>query len=73
MGTNKTDVREWLSKYGNELRQKRKKANLYQLQVAQIIGCSQAIISHIECGYMLPPVNIETALLDLYEEIGGGE
>ena len=73
MGTNKTDVREWLSNYGNELRQKRKKANLSQLEVAQIIGCSQAIISHIECGYMLPPVNIEALLLNLYEEIGGGE
>lgn len=73
MSTNKTDVREWLSNYGNELRRKREKANMTQLEVARTIGCSQAIISHIECGYMLPPEKIETALLDLYESVGGGE
>ena len=73
MGTNETAVREWLSNYGNEFRRKREKAKLTQLEVAWTLGCSQAIISHIECGYMLPPEKIETALLDLYESIGGGE
>ena len=64
----KSEVRQYLEAYGNGFRHKRKQAGLSQLEVAHIIGCSQAIISHIECGYMLPPSNIERALETIYEE-----
>ena len=66
---NKRAIREFLAVYGNNYREKREKAKLKQLEVAKIIGCSQAIISHIECGYMLPPEHIEKALNEIYEEI----
>lgn len=65
--TDKLRVREFLSQYGAKLREKRKQIKFTQLQVAEIIGCSQAIISHIECGYMLPPPHIEKALIELYK------
>lgn len=62
----KQEVRAFLKDYGLRLRNERINAKMTQLQVARIIGCSQAIISHIECGYMLPPPKIETALFDIY-------
>ena len=64
----KREARQYLKVYGKQLRAKRKKLSLTQLEVAHIIGCSQAVISFIECGYMLPPAEIESELLELYEE-----
>ena len=61
-------VREHLKEYGRKFRNMRHKAKLSQLTAARMIGCSQAIISHIECGYMLPPTRIECALFELYKK-----
>ena len=65
----KTDVRYFLSKYGEAMRAKRKNAMLTQVEASACIGCSQAIISHIECGLMLPPKEIEDALIVVYDEL----
>lgn len=62
---NKQEVRNFLEEYGQKVKVLRKKANLSQLEVAKIVECSQAIISHIECGYMLPPPHIEKAIFEL--------
>ena len=64
----KREARRYLKEYGKRLRAKRGKLKLTQLEVAHIIGCSQAVISFIECGYMLPPAEMESELLELYEE-----
>lgn len=61
---------KYLKKYGNDFKTMRLKANISQLEVAQEIECSQAVISHIECGYMLPPLHIEKAMLELYKKKG---
>lgn len=50
----KAIAHKFLKDYGNYFKQLRLKAKLTQDEVAKSIGCSQAIISHIECGYMLP-------------------
>lgn len=63
-------VRSYLISYGKNMRKLRKKAGFSQLDVAGILLCSQAIISHIECGYMLPPPHIHSGLIELYS--GGG-
>lgn len=64
----KEQTRKYLSEYGGAFREMRHNAKLTQLKVARMIGCSQAIISHIECGYMLPPPEIEDALHQIYRE-----
>jgi predicted transcriptional regulator len=64
----KNDIRLFLAEYGEVMRSKRHKAKLPQIQVAHFIGVSQAIISHIECGLMLPPKEIENAIIEIYEE-----
>ena len=51
----KDEVRAFLKEYGDNFKKLRYRANLRQVDVAAQIRCSQAIISHIECGYMLPP------------------
>jgi transcriptional regulator with XRE-family HTH domain len=63
----KSQVRVFLYAYGKNFREMREKAKLTQLQVADAVRCSQAIISHIECGYMLPPPYIEEALIKFYD------
>lgn len=55
-------IRSFLISYGNSVRNARLKANMTQLQLARLIPCSQAIISHIEQGYMLPPPHILKAI-----------
>ena len=62
----KNMCRHFLHQYGFNLRAIRENLGLSQLEVAETIGCSQAIISHIECGYMLPPQHIEDALISIY-------
>jgi transcriptional regulator with XRE-family HTH domain len=62
---NKYEVRNFLEVYGQKIKALRVKAKLTQLEVAKICECSQAIISHIECGYMLPPPHIEKSLFAL--------
>lgn len=62
----RVDVENYLKAYGNEMRDKRKEAGMSQDEVADYVCCSQAIIRHIECGYMLPPRHIEMALDELY-------
>ena len=64
----KYQVRVFLYAYGKNFKEMREKTKLTQLQVANFIGCSQAIISHIECGFMLPPPYIEEALNKFYEK-----
>ena len=64
----KDEVRAFLKEYGDNFKKLRYMANLRQVDVAAQIRCSQAIISHIECGYMLPPHHIEEALLQLYKK-----
>ena len=60
------EIREYLKEYGARLRDMRIKSKLTQLEVAQFIGVSQAIISHIECGFFLSSDKLESALLDIY-------
>lgn len=62
-------VREYLQDYGQEFKDLRIQAKLTQLKVAKCLGCSQAIISHIECGYMLPPEQLEMELHNLYYDL----
>ena len=63
-------IEEYLSTYGATLREKRKRIELSQLQVAHLLNVSQAIISHIETGHMLPPIELEEALIELYASEG---
>lgn len=61
-------TRKFLKVYGQRLQNKRKEAELTQSQVARLVKVSQAIISHIENGLYLPPVELEEAILKLYDE-----
>lgn len=65
------EIRQYLNKYGSEFKNRRIKAEKGQLEVARTIGCSQAIISFIENGYMLPPKVIEIAIDKLYKKSEG--
>ena len=58
-------IRNFLVSYGDKVRRARIKLELTQLKLARLIGCSQAIISHIECGYMLPPPHIKKAISEI--------
>lgn len=60
----KNNVRSVLISYGIDVMQARKNIGLTQLELPRLVPCSQAIISHIECGYMLPPPHIESAAYD---------
>ena len=60
-------VEEYLKSYGRSFREKRLTAKMTQLGVARRLNISQAIISHIETGRMLPPLDIEEALIKIYE------
>ena len=62
-------VEEFLKQYGMAFRDKRLSLGMTQLQVARWLNISQAIISHIETGRMLPPVEIEEALHDLFDGV----
>lgn len=59
-------VEEYLKSYGRSLREQRLRSKLTQLKVARSLGISQAIISHIETGRMLPTIEIEEELFKLY-------
>lgn len=65
---NEEIIRAYLLQYGKKFRKLRKQAEFTQLQAAQCVQCSQAIISHIECGYFMPPPRLEKALLELYQQ-----
>lgn len=56
----KSKTREFLIDYGIKIKTARENIGLTQLALARLIPCSQAIISHIECGYMLPPPILKT-------------
>lgn len=60
-------IRKFLISYGDSVRTARLKANMTQLKLARLIPCSQAIISHIEQGYMLPPPYISKAICEILE------
>ena len=60
-------IRTFLSAYGDRVRTARQNADMTQLELARLIPCSQAIISHIEQGYMLPPPHIYIALQEILE------
>ena len=60
-------IEEYLKSYGRSFREKRLAAKMTQLGVARRLNISQAIISHIETGRMLPPLDIEEALTKIYE------
>lgn len=62
-------VEEYLKQYGMAFRDKRLRLEMTQLQVARSLNISQAIISHIETGRMLPPKEIEEALHDLFNGV----
>ena len=62
----KSKVRKYLKDYGARLRKMRLAAKLTQIKVAQLVGISQATVSHIECGFFLPSDELESALLDIY-------
>ena len=59
-------IHKLLLSYGDRIRVARIKAGLRQLDLARALGCSQSVISHIECGYMLPPPRIKKAISDLF-------
>lgn len=59
-------IRSYLAKYGQKLRPERERTGLSQRDVAEDIGISQAIISHIECGMYLPSEHLERKLLNEY-------
>lgn len=60
-------VEEYLRRYGEHLREQRRLRNLTQIEVAKLLHISQAVVSHIETGQMLPPKTIENALIKLYQ------
>ena len=51
-----------LREYGAEIRKKRKRAKLTQLDVAYLVGVSQCVISFIETGHYFPSKDLERAL-----------
>jgi ribosome-binding protein aMBF1 (putative translation factor) len=59
-------VEEYLRRYGEHLREQRQRCGLTQIKVAQSLHISQAVVSHIETGQMLPPKIIEDAMIKLY-------
>ena len=59
-------VEIYLKAYGAMFQEKREQCKLTQLEVAHQLGISQAIIGHIETGHMLPNIEIEEALHQLY-------
>lgn len=63
--TEKSLLRTCLRSYGESFREARIKANLTQLELAHKAGISQAIISHIECGFFMPSSEIESLLFDI--------
>ena len=63
-------IEKYLEAYGLAFREKRLRLKLTQLDVARKLNISQAIISHIETGHMLPTIDLEEALNELYK---GGE
>lgn len=56
----------YLKSYGLMFREKRERCKLTQRNVANQLGVSQAIISHIATGRMLPPIELEEALEQIY-------
>jgi transcriptional regulator with XRE-family HTH domain len=72
-------VEGFLMTYGADFREKRLLAEMTQLEVARHLGISQAIISHIETGRMLPPRRIRGAIthsileLQYQSDARGGE
>lgn len=63
-------VEAFLIEYGECFRRMRYDAKLSEKQVARMLGISQAIISHIETGKMLPPIELEDDLYRIYDVIG---
>lgn len=59
-------MRLYLVRYGQKLMEQRKRTGLLQREVAEDIGISQSIISHIECGRYLPSEHLERKLLNEY-------
>lgn len=59
-------VEEFLAQYGEGLRDMRIRAGLSQYQLATALGISQAIISHIETGKMLPTIETEDAMINIF-------
>lgn len=59
------NIRTFLSAYGDRVRAARLNADMSQLELSRLIPCSQAIISHIEQGYMLPPPHIQIAIQEI--------
>lgn len=66
-------ARKYLAYYGDNFKALRAKTGLSQTEVARELKISQSVISHIECGVMLPPSALEEKLLALYELHGGIE
>ena len=58
-------TRSYLIAYGDSVRTARNKAKLSQAKLSRLIPCSQAIISHIEQGYMLPPPYFKSTTRDI--------
>ena len=65
----KNYIRFFLKRYGYNFREMRELTHLRQIDVAKKLGCSQAVISHIETGYYLPSASFEKELLDFYKEL----
>lgn len=65
----RVQVEAYLKQYGEWFRYKKLSVGMSQLAVATQIGVSQAIISHIETGHMLPPIELELELSNLYERM----
>ena len=65
----KSAVRSFLKRHGYGFRLMREEAKLTQLEVARRMGCSQAIISHIEQGFFLPSESFEEELNNLYSSL----
>lgn len=63
---NEGKIRVFLEANGLHFREMRLKAKITQLKAAKMVGISQAIISHLECGYMLPPPHIIDSLQSIY-------
>lgn len=63
----RTEVEKYLLQYGERFREERVRSKMTQLEVARLLNISQAIISHIETGKMLPPKDIEDALIEIYQ------